>query len=387
MNKEFISYRSITSLNSVNHKKVIDCNGHDHTIPWVAIEKLHGTNFQIRVDAPNLEANLDDIIAGSREGFLETSDKFYGYKGLIDRIKPAIQRVLNNIKPIVNHPKSVVEVILFGEFVGNNIQSQIQYHEDTTSRFYLFDIMLISKNESGELTKTTLGPKVLYEHAIIGITEECDDFRIAPIIGLGGYNELIERTPRTFISTLVAQETDPVGIPLDPDGNFNKDKTCAEGYILRPWTTNYFFTNKTEYDGLSTLYPGHGSWYENQDTFPRMILKVKSPRWKEIERAPRDKSEYNVFSGMNLSEIELSTTLSHYVTENRAIALFSKKSRVIDTKFGEYLNEFIIDVLMDYDGMVEGTPITKLPSKVRRYLVRLASDTIRPIYLDLAETL
>lgn len=117
---KFIKYSSIE--NHYQEGFLARCPQED--IIWCMTEKIHGSNFQIYFDG-------EHFLIGSRNRFLNTTDKFHNLQKLVEEIKPNIEE----LKKYISKP-----VTLYGEVYGDGIQKGVKYSKEPKIRF--FDIKI-----------------------------------------------------------------------------------------------------------------------------------------------------------------------------------------------------------------------------------------------------
>lgn len=95
-------------------------------IKFVALEKLDGANFQIKI-GPNGE-----MAYGTRNRFLNIDDNFFEWQKAVGKL---------NLQPVIDYTiKNKKEITLFGELHGKGIQKGIIYQDEKLIRFFDIDI-------------------------------------------------------------------------------------------------------------------------------------------------------------------------------------------------------------------------------------------------------
>lgn len=103
---EFKKYQDIENLSHRSIQKLMGV--HSTTEPWIAMEKVHGTNFCFVYNGVELKC-------AKRTSFLEKDDKFYNYNVIVEKHGPKIKQIFEELKK--KHPTLQV-VRVFGEFYG-----------------------------------------------------------------------------------------------------------------------------------------------------------------------------------------------------------------------------------------------------------------------------
>lgn len=83
-------------------------------------EKIHGANFQVYFDG-------EHFLIGSRNRFLNTTDKFHNLQKLIEEVRPNIEL----LKQFISKP-----ITLYGEVYGDGIQKGVKYSKEVRFRFF-----------------------------------------------------------------------------------------------------------------------------------------------------------------------------------------------------------------------------------------------------------
>jgi hypothetical protein len=200
---------------------------------WIVTEKLHGCNFQFRVDA-------DGIRVFRRNGELKPGEKFHDWETMRERLRDALMRLRLELGARVIH--------VFGELVGGTypgipssckpIQTQIYY--SPTYEFFVFDI--IDEGET-ELDLFSHAGKVPVDYATMISACETSGLRVVT----PWYTHVTFDDIKTFD---FEEENSRIPIELglpDPPG-----RNIIEGWVLRSgslrvkWRTKRFRNRREE---------------------------------------------------------------------------------------------------------------------------------------------
>lgn len=169
-------------------------------VKWIVTEKCHGCNFQFRIDPGDKES----VRTFRRTGELGSAENFYGWQGVLERLRPALQKLVRY------HPS---EVSVFGELIGGHypgfpkklamIQKYIYYCPDhefvvfdifdyAAGKFLDFDEMTILCRKAGlHVVRPWYRGKTMDE--IMRIDHEDESTRIPEMFGLPAFpNNFIE---------------------------------------------------------------------------------------------------------------------------------------------------------------------------------------------------
>ncbi|WP_252178418.1 RNA ligase family protein [Endozoicomonas sp. 4G] len=127
---KFHKYHSIedsTNENVVSAIRAFIEENDEHDLPWVVLEKIHGTNYTLWTDGTIVKA-------GKRTEWLSENDNFYNHRPVYEQYREMILDM---------HRKFCKEgdiLNVTGELYGKSIQKQIFYQDDV--KFAAFDIFV-----------------------------------------------------------------------------------------------------------------------------------------------------------------------------------------------------------------------------------------------------
>lgn len=362
----FVKYSSLENhTNSKFLAKVfdlIDQNGGLMMVPFVAREKLHGTNLSVII-------TKDSIQAAKRSGPILETEKFFGYEDLMAELND----IWKDIQQLVirNNWNSIQ---IYGEYAGRGIQKEVDYGEKS---FYAFDILV----DAPELTRDDLSVGELCdpdgyetlkligdEHVLrnfkpsfvnngwftdIAMQEFCDHFgiKVAPLVARGYLDELL-KLPVEFNSI----------VPSLTWENMYEQHACP------PPTDNIG-------EGL-VIKPNRPMWLSNGS---RVAIKYKTDKFKEKGKAKPPK----IPVPLPPEDLELLGVFSQYVTKARISNVASHLGELTSKDFGKVLGLTMRDIFVEAER--EGVTINnaQMPSKLKGELQKIVQAEIREIWIDL----
>lgn len=362
----FVKYPSLE--NHTNSKFIEKCfdavnmAGGNMMVPFVAREKIHGTNFSVII-------TKDSIQAAKRSGPITETEKFFGYEDLMAELHDIwvdIQQLV-----IRNDWKSLQ---IFGEYAGGTIQKEVNYGEKS---FYAFDILVDAPNfERDDLSIGELCDPIAYNeiqllggetflnkvsNAIvnngwwtdIAVEQFCDHFgiKIAPLI-LRGYLDDMLKLPVEFnsiVPTLTWDNMYQVHEQPKPTDNI------AEGLVIKP---------------------NRPMWLPNGS---RLAIKYKTDAFKEKGKGKAPK----IPVPLPEADLELLSKFSEFATAARVRNVCSHIGEIDTKMFGKVLGLTMKDIFDEAER--EGITINsaEMPSKLKGELQKIVSTTIREIWIDL----
>ena len=91
-------------------------------VKFVALEKLHGANFQVAIDPDG------DVEFCTRKRILDSEEKFYNWQNAIKQL---------NLDSIIKWSKNLkAEVRLYGELFGKGINKGVEYQDEKLLKFF-----------------------------------------------------------------------------------------------------------------------------------------------------------------------------------------------------------------------------------------------------------
>lgn len=218
---KFIKYSSIE--NHYQEGFLARCPQED--IIWCMTEKIHGSNFQIYFDG-------EHFLIGSRNRFLNTTDKFHNLQKLVEEIKPNIEL----LKQFISKP-----ITLYGEVYGDGIQKGVKYCKEPKIKF--FDIKY-----DGNYLPYSIALEALKHYKL-----PC----VEPI-------QFVQATAKNVVN-LVGTKFNSIAA----EGEYaNLEENICEGVVIKPF-----------YEELQTTM---GS---------RVIIKKKNEEFFENKKMPKSKTD------------------------------------------------------------------------------------------------
>lgn len=285
---EFRKYKSIE--NSYREKFINDTlQFHPiyHTCTYIAQEKIHGANFQVRFTVTDEGITIE---CGKRSGIIEPNEKFYNYEGVVksDKYVQLFERVCD----LIRRRSTIKEVILFGEFAGPGVQSGVDYGD---KKFIKFFDMVIDGNY--------LTPEGFY---ITMDTIDALEFTV-PIVC--HFNNLKEA---------LSFDVEGKESVLNP-----KPGNVWEGVVIKPWDTI-----AVNGEGEQVLF----------------FIKKKDSKFSDRQHNTKDTR------GELPSELtDAQHAFSEYLNETRLQDLFSKCGMIqSESQIGEYIKYMMEDAKVDF---------------------------------------
>jgi len=279
---KFIKYNSIENYTDQDMVEYIKTSFHDDiNIVWIALEKVHGSNFGFTTDGK-------EIICSKRTSFLNENDKFYDFQGIRDMYRERVFKLFELCAEM--HP-GLESLTIYGELFGgiyphpnvqaidgvSHVQKGIYYCPNI--EYYAFDIKLknlgyMSYDDCERLFQET-------------------NFFYAKVLVRGTFDEV-------YNSNHIFQSTIPQLLGLPPiEHNF------AEGIVIKP---------------VFNLYSKKS----------RIILKKKIDAFSEILKPKRMPKNNN--NNQNPDDKNLTEEIKCYCTENRLRNVLSKIGPINNTK-------------------------------------------------------
>lgn len=327
----FVKYNSLE-----NHyrQNVIDCfTQSGYTAPgmtWVAMEKIHGTNFQLAVDK-------DHVQAGRRTDLLDDFDKFYEADLIVKKYSDNARAVFELVCNIIDKVK---QVTIFGEYAGNlstgkMIQKEVQYGDQD---FYVFDIMVFVEGEES-------GYYLPHDAVMTYIDGK---FKHAPVIYVGDF-EGVCKLPNDFQS-VVNQGSDFKLV----EGTDN----IAEGFVAKLMTPKYCRQG-------------------------RVIFKSKNSKFSEKDKSDKP---VKVKEPLGESDMEFIQSVSEYITANRLKNVLSKIGVPTTKDFGKVSGNLSKDALEDFTKDTgKSVRDADRPGDVARAINNLSGELVRDNWMNILD--
>lgn len=307
--------------------------GFDVTEPWVAREKIHGTNFSIIIER-------DAVTCAKRTGPILAGEDFFGYEIVLKKYNDSIKAVQHTIK-------EGSSMQIFGEFAGGGIQKGVDYGEKD---FYVFDI----------LVKTTEGTNQFVDDYMMETICNTFGFKLAPLLGRGKFDEL-SKLPND-LDVVVHRYNKAIeahGLKESNSTPFQvevENKNVAEGYVLKPCYPK-FFPNGT-----------------------RVAIKCKNSKFSEKSKSDKPIKAKAVLT--DVDKVALST-LAAYATLNRVNNVISKIGQIGPKDFGKVMGLTVQDILEEAAREEIFITDADQPDVVKKELVTYVQGVIRPVWIEL----
>lgn len=308
--------------------------GFDVTEPWVAREKIHGTNFSIIIER-------DAVTCAKRTGPILSGEDFFGYEIVLKKYNDSIKAVQHTIK-------EGSSMQIFGEFAGGGIQKGVDYGEKD---FYVFDI----------LVKTAEGTNQFVDDYMVEQICNTFWFKMAPLLGRGKFDDLA-KLPNDLLSVVNKYNEcltdEPESLRHVNRCEFKaipapEDKTPAEGYVLKPCYPKFF---------------PNGS---------RVAIKCKNSKFSE-----KSKSDKPIKPKVELTEQDNKVyfDFESYINVNRINNVVSKIGKPGPKDFGKVMGLTVKDLLeeAEREGIVLGAADN--PDLVKKAIIKTTQDVLRHVW-------
>lgn len=307
--------------------------GFDVTEPWVAREKIHGTNFSIIIER-------DAVTCAKRTGPILPAEDFFGYSVILKKYNDSIKAVQHTIK-------EGSSMQIFGEFAGGGIQKGVNYGEKD---FYVFDI----------LVKTAEGTNQFVDDYMMETICNTFGFKMAPLLGRGKFDDLIQLPNMLDVvvndyNELAANEGIPVANKQVWKAVVAEDN-IAEGYVLKPCYPKFF---------------PNGA---------RVAIKCKNSKFSEKAKSDKPIKAKAVLT--DVDKVALST-LAAYATLNRVNNVISKIGQIGPKDFGKVMGLTVQDILEEAGREEIFITDADQPDVVKKELVTYVQGVIRPVWIEL----
>lgn len=307
--------------------------GFDVSEPWVAREKIHGTNFSIIIER-------DAVTCAKRTGPILAGEDFFGYEIVLKKYNDSIKAVQHTIK-------EGSSMQIFGEFAGGGIQKGVDYGEKD---FYVFDI----------LVKTAEGTNQFVDDYMMEQICNTFGFKLAPLLGRGKFDEL-SKLPND-LDVVVHRYNKAIEAHGLKEANSTpfqvevENKNVAEGYVLKPCYPK-FFPNGT-----------------------RVAIKCKNSKFSEKSKSDKPIKAKAVLT--DVDKVALST-LAAYATLNRVNNVISKIGQIGPKDFGKVMGLTVQDILEEAAREEIFITDADQPDVVKKELVTYVQGVIRPVWIEL----
>lgn len=306
--------------------------GFDVTEPWVAREKIHGTNFSIIIER-------DAVTCAKRTGPILPAEDFFGYSVILKKYNDSIKAVQHTIK-------EGSSMQIFGEFAGGGIQKGVDYGEKD---FYVFDI----------LVKTAEGTNQFVDDYMMEQICNTFGFKLAPLLGRGKFDDLIQLPNMLDVvvndyNKLAEEDLLQANRKVWPV--VVAEDNIAEGYVLKPCYPKFF---------------PNGA---------RVAIKCKNSKFSEKAKSDKPIKAKAVLT--DVDKVALST-LAAYATLNRVNNVISKIGQVGPKDFGKVMGLTVQDILEEAAREEIFITDADQPDVVKKELVTYVQGVIRPVWIEL----
>jgi Rnl2 family RNA ligase len=289
------SFHKYNSIENGYNKKFIrsfEDELREYIGPFIATEKVHGSNFQFHYDG-------NSVLVGKRNGYIGDEEKFYNHNIIVDRYTDSIKLLWDILGE---------EFILYGEIFGGNNYGEYKSKYSTVQKgvfyttdidFMTFDIYLVNPGRYIE-------SKRFYE-IMFDLTQAGGRIEPVPVIDIvNDINNLGDYRVNSWI-------------PNRWGIIFEAGQNIMEGVVVKPYERE--------------IYNGYGE---------RFVLKVKNEEFKEKCRERK----------VSVPDIEIDSDrlelVLEYVNENRLNSVISKIGEVTRKDFGKLLGLVCKDVYEDF---------------------------------------
>lgn len=320
----FNKYKSLE--NSYRQRAVDNCEALACK-EWVALEKIHGANFNFDVIH---EDGSSVVKPGKRTGYLTENElfSFFGCHEIAQAHIPKMQYIHKQLVELGRINESD-RITVYGELYGGNIQKEVEYGE---KRFAAYDIQV------------NCGDWIDWDDVVI----VCDKAAVETTyeIKRGSLHELCEMSPE-FQSYHA-----PVG-----------ERDQSEGFVIKQL--------KDERPAIK----GGG----------RAILKVKSEAFKEKKSKTGRTPKPEVL--LTDEQSDVFTDFVPYLTRNRINNVISKIGAISQKDFGKLSGMLLADAKSEFErDELDETPIDKkIWGVIRNPLMKTAQGIVRDHWLDILD--
>ncbi len=276
---------------------------------WVVQEKVHGANFSIWFQDP-------EIKFAKRSQFIDDEDNFYQYCSLKAEL---IDNIMSIVKDL-----DAKEVVIYGELCGgsyphpdvkrNNLASTVQQgvYYSPNNEFYAFDLVVNGNYQCVDHCDVQFTNNMMVHATTLfrGTLTECLEFD----------NEYVSTVPAQF------------GLPTI-EGNI------CEGNVIKP---------------VQPKFLANGS---------RVVLKNKNSKFTEKEHKPktlRDTPEQ--LMAKYPDAFEALEYFNQYITENRLRNVISKEGEITQKGFGKLVGLFVQDIREEGFKDLSDMPVSPIPA-------------------------
>ncbi len=296
----------------------------DKSVEFVALEKIHGTNFSFITDGNN-------VSCCRRSNIINPDENFYCWEIILEKYKPNIIELFNLVKQNLN--LNICQIQLYGELYGGSypgienkkkakrVQKGVYY--SNSNEFACFDLKYWGLNLTpGSNLNPNSDENIKYLdwenlEKIAGLAK----IPIVPIIQKGSWEQISKLNPKFESEVYKRHQLEKI------------DSNWAEGYVIKPLKEIYLDDKKQE----------------------RLIWKFKNPSFLEVIKTKCTDQVGSKLDPKLDPSLNLLIKLQEYVNSNRYDNVVSK---VIDgTSVSTIVELFYNDVWVDFIGDLESEQI------------------------------
>jgi Rnl2 family RNA ligase len=347
----------------------------NHTLEFVALEKIHGTNF-------SFITNGIDVQCCRRSDILKLDESFFNWQNILNKYKQNIINLFGLVKKKlrINMGIDIIQIQLYGELYGGNypgtekingnksIQKGIYYSNSYS--FASFDLKYFIKTDTNTNTNTNTNTDTntntntntntqylnwdLFEEVLTQVS-----IPIVPVIARDTWNKISKLNPKFESQVYKLHGLDGLdglnGLELSKIPN-----NWAEGFVIKPVQEIY----------LKRLQE-------------RLIWKFKNPLFSEISKGIGCDNSTKQIVNSNPNPNPLLIKLEEYVCENRYDNVVTKviegtsSDKVVELFYQDVWVDFIDDLVFD---MIMLTDLEK--KECEKKLKGLANKFVRKRYSD-----
>lgn len=324
---EFVKYRSIhnTYLDKVIERIRLEVPA---SALWVAVNKIHGSNFSIMGSA-------DQVIPCTRERIIPKNESHFGH----ERMMPYLSKIIKEIQSYFGYNVHVFFEIFGGAYNHPDVARDSQSHKVQREVCYTpyNDIRVIDIKVDETFLDWDEMVEISWRHGLIPALE----------MHRGTLDEMLALSPEFDDPTYKDYALPKI------DGNI------SEGFVVRP---------------IKEIMLRSGR---------RPILKNKSSKFSEKKQR---KQVQKVPVVLNETEQIAFDNLIACVTENRLNNILSHGETFTDSDFNKLVNLMIQDIFKEESEQSYTDNMSKAEKKqVNKLLRREISNFVRPIFLQMVQ--
>ena len=266
-------------------------------VKFIALEKIHGTNY-------SLQTNGLDVVPCRRTASLGNDTNFMNHIQVFNKIKDDIIKLFNIVSKKYTDTKYIQ---LYGELFGGYYDGK---SPEGTTKIQKMNYCPFNDFMAYDLKITKFDKSFYMDYKdLLEIIDDSFSFKLVPLIAVDSYQNIMKLDPK--FETKVPSYY-----------NLNKlENNFAEGYVIKP-ITEHTFTN------------GY-----------RIIFKYKNPDFLEV----KNKSEHKNKEILDYSYSQCFENMNNYITNTRFDNLLSKltdddnKMKIIDMMYDDIVQDYKAD--------------------------------------------